>query len=179
MCAGEKPFESVEDLVQDGLITLYMEANHVEEYLQSARQTRIVQRSSSIQSATEPFDLTPVQEDPTHMGEEPVFNGEVAEEVGGGVEMGEVRLQRAGARRIAYQPCTIPQRRDCTNIPHPEGEGEEEGPPAPTAEVSQQVLRYPACNCVCACVDVQGEKDKLRKRSTMHYQYEKPHNFKV
>ncbi len=36
---GEKPFETVEDLVQDGLITLYMEVNNVEDYLKSARET--------------------------------------------------------------------------------------------------------------------------------------------
>lgn len=41
--AGEKPFESVEDLVQDGLFTLYMQANNVEEYLQSARNTHVTQ----------------------------------------------------------------------------------------------------------------------------------------
>lgn len=135
MHAGEKPFESVEDLVQDGLITLYMEANHVEEYLQSARNTRVIQRSSSIPSAVDPLDLTPMQEGPAHLAEEGVFNGEGAE---GGVEGGEARLQRVGARRIAYQPCTIPQRRDCTSVPHPEGEGEGEGLAAPAAEVSQQ-----------------------------------------
>ena len=32
---------------------------------------------------------------------------------------------------------------------------------------------------VCMCVHVQGSKEKPRKGSTMHYQYEKPHNFKV
>ena len=36
---GEKPFETIEDLVQDGLITLYMEVNNVEDYLKSARET--------------------------------------------------------------------------------------------------------------------------------------------
>ncbi len=40
---GEKPFETIEDLVQDGLITLYMEVNNVEDYLKSARET--MQRS--------------------------------------------------------------------------------------------------------------------------------------
>ena len=35
---GEKTFESITDLVADGLITLYMEANNVEEYLKSARE---------------------------------------------------------------------------------------------------------------------------------------------
>ena len=128
----------MEDLVQDGLITLYMEANNVEEYLQSARQTRVVQRSSSIPSATDPLDLTPVQEGPAHIGEEPVFNeeGEVGVEV-----VGDVNLHRGGAiRRAAYQPCTIPQRRDCTNVTLPaDGEGEEEGeePVASTTEVSR------------------------------------------
>ena len=45
---GEKPFDTIVDLVQDGLITLYMEANNVEEYLQTARRrTRHLTASSS------------------------------------------------------------------------------------------------------------------------------------
>ena len=48
LSAGEKPFDTIEDLVQDGLITLYMEANNVEEYLQTARRrTRRFTSSSS------------------------------------------------------------------------------------------------------------------------------------
>lgn len=48
MAVGEKPFDTIEDLVQDGLITLYMEANNVEDYLQSARRrTRHLTSSTS------------------------------------------------------------------------------------------------------------------------------------
>lgn len=48
VAAGEKPFDTIEDLVQDGLITLYMEANNVEDYLQSARRrTRHLTSSTS------------------------------------------------------------------------------------------------------------------------------------
>ncbi len=131
----------MEDLVQDGLITLYMEANNVEEYLQSARQTRVVQRTSSIPGATDPLDLTPMQEGHAHIGEEAVFGGEG--------EVGGESVQRAEGqqRKAAYQPCTIPQRRDCTSIPHPaegEGEGEGEEPSAATTEEvsGQEVLHH-------------------------------------
>lgn len=48
MTVGEKSFDTIEDLVQDGLITLYMEANNVEDYLQSARRrTRHLTSSST------------------------------------------------------------------------------------------------------------------------------------
>lgn len=40
LLSGEKTFEEIDDLVADGLITLYMEANNVEEYLQSARRKK-------------------------------------------------------------------------------------------------------------------------------------------
>lgn len=115
---GEKPFDTVEDLVQDGLITLYMEANHVEEYLQSARQTRVVRQSVS--SNTDPLDMTPVQLGPAPIEEESVFNGDVLSE-----EVEDLSLRQSRTRRQVYQPCTIPQRRDCTNVQlHVEGEGE-------------------------------------------------------
>lgn len=114
---GEKPFDTVEDLVQDGLITLYMEANNVEEYLQSARQTRIVHQTS-ISSSTDPFELAPVQMVPTSVAESPVFTGDV---LSGEVE--DLSIQGSRARRTNYQPCTIPQRRDRTNMQlHMEGE---------------------------------------------------------
>lgn len=108
-CVGEKPFDTVEDLVQDGLITLYMEANDVEQYLQSARQTRIIRQSSI--SNTDPLDMTPVQLGPAHIAEEPVFN---CDTLSGEVE--DLSLRGNRARRQVYQPCTIPQRRDCTNM---------------------------------------------------------------
>ena len=38
--SGEKTFDEIDDLVADGLITLYMEANNVEEYLQTARRKK-------------------------------------------------------------------------------------------------------------------------------------------
>lgn len=48
LVVGEKPFDTIKDLVHDGLITLYMEANNVEDYLQSARRrTRHLTSSSS------------------------------------------------------------------------------------------------------------------------------------
>jgi hypothetical protein len=56
---GEKPFDTIEDLVQDGLITLYMEANNVEEYLQTARRRtrRLTTSSSSSYSSLPPITL--------------------------------------------------------------------------------------------------------------------------
>lgn len=129
LCVGEKPFDTVEDLVQDGLITLYMEANNVEEYLQSARQTRIHQ--TSISSNTDPLDMTPIQLGPAHIAESPVFAGDVLSG-----EVKELSL-RGSRRRQLYQPCTIPQRRDCTNVQlHMEGEVVvvEEGKPVEVAK---------------------------------------------
>lgn len=53
---GEKPFDTIVDLVQDGLITLYMEANNVEDYLQTARRrTRHLTSSSSSSYCSLPF----------------------------------------------------------------------------------------------------------------------------
>lgn len=110
---GEKPFDTVEDLVQDGLITLYMEANNVEDYLQSARQTRIVHQTS-INSTGDIMDLTPVQDG----------NGKVLN-----MQVEDLSLQpshgRCRPRKPVYHPCTIPQRRDNVTLHEGEGEGEE------------------------------------------------------
>ena len=55
LLTGEKPLDTIEELVQDGLITLYMEANNVEDYLQSARRrTRRFTTSSSSSYASIP-----------------------------------------------------------------------------------------------------------------------------
>lgn len=122
-CAGEKPFDSVEDLVQDGLITLYMEANNVEEYLQSARQTRLVHKPSFNSTRSDPIDLSTVPEEHTHLGEEPVFN---EEEVA--AQLGELGVHQPRPRRPVYHPCTIPQQRDRTNV---QEEGSAEGGEGP------------------------------------------------
>ena len=102
----------MEDLVQDGLITLYMEANNVEDYLQSARQTRIIHQTSI--STSDIMDLTPVQDETEKT-----------------LKMKDLSLQepheRSRPRKPVYHPCTIPQRRDCTNVTLGEGEGEGEG----------------------------------------------------
>ena len=130
----------MEDLVQDGLITLYMEANNVEEYLQSARQTRIVHQSS-VGSNTDPFDVAPVQIGPAPVTEVPVFTGDV---LSGDVQ--DMTLQGSRGRRPLYQPCTIPQRRDRTNMQlHMEGEvhvveGEGEGL-VKTADIKREIKR--------------------------------------
>ena len=109
----------MEDLVQDGLITLYMEANNVEEYLQSARQTRLVHQPSFNSTRSDPIDLSAVPEEHAHLGEEPVFN---EEEVA--AALGELGVHQGRPRRSVYHPCTIPQQRDKTNV---QGEGPAEG----------------------------------------------------
>lgn len=115
-----------------------MEANHVEEYLQSARETRLTRQASMPGTTEVPLmspDLTPMQENHPHVGEgeDPVFRegdelSEAMEDLNvarkgeeGGVE-GNVK---PGRHRKIYQPCTIPLRRDCTNLLLPEAGGEE------------------------------------------------------
>ena len=121
---GEKPFDTIEDLVQDGLITLYMENNNVEEYLQSARETRIGHYLSNVGTC-----------DPSPRKEVPLPNREKEPNVGdlmsGELEEMTVQdsyqsssLRSSSNRRPVYQPCTIPHKRDCTTIqPSVEGEG--------------------------------------------------------
>ena len=111
--SGEKPFDTIEDLVQDGLITLYMEANNVEEYLQSARETRL--------------EHTSVAEDRKEDPAVSVFGN-------GGTDLSSelegMSMVQTRARKPVYHPCTIPHRRDCTNIQissEHEGEGGDEG----------------------------------------------------
>lgn len=148
---GEKPFDTVEDLVQDGLITLYMEANDVEEYLQSARQTRII-RQSSISNA-DALHMAPLH--PAQVPEEPMANGDALSR-----EVEDLSLHGHRARRQAYQPCTIPQRRDCTNVQlHVEGEVHvvEEAELEKPAELARREVRSnmvsasgpPQDMCVC------------------------------
>ena len=52
---GETTFDDIEDLVADGLITLYMEENNVEEYLRTARETTEVRRSLYLPNKLEPI----------------------------------------------------------------------------------------------------------------------------
>ena len=107
LLVGEKPFETIEDLVQDGLITLHMEANNVEEYLRSARETRI-SHTTSLGGADQP-NLEPLHE--TGPIDQPVFfEDETAE--------GTAKSSRdCMPRRPPYYPCTIPQRHSSINSP--------------------------------------------------------------
>lgn len=106
--AGEKPFETIEDLVQDGLITLHMEANNVEEYLRSARETR-VSHSASVGGADQP-NLEPIQE--TAPLDQPVFLEDEA------AESSSAKSSRdCMPRKPPYYPCTIPQRHSSINSP--------------------------------------------------------------
>ena len=99
---GEKPFETIEDLVQDGLITLYMEANHVEDYLKSARESRSLQR------------VVAMGQDTSSASNEAVFSEE---------NIGDlpppVPSRGVSQRKLPYQPCTFPHRKDTINVPAP------------------------------------------------------------
>jgi len=151
LLAGEKPFDTIEDLVQDGLIILYMEANHVEEYLQSARETRVTRQASTVgQHGLGHSDKGYHQQ--YHQGgtrgdEEGEMLGEHAAPPAG-VEPGEDDLagrlrtldmkaesQRGvsgggqapppkPARLKHYQRCTIPLQRDRTNLLPPDQDEE-------------------------------------------------------
>ena len=97
---GEKPFETIEDLVQDGLITLYMEANHVEDYLKSARDSRSLRRVVGVGQDTS------------------ASNGAVfSEESIGGDVPPPVPSRGVSQRKLPYQPCTFPHRKDTINVP--------------------------------------------------------------
>lgn len=87
---GEKPFDTIEDLVQDGLITLYMEANNVDLYLKSARESRSVHRGDQPPAMPIP--------EPKDQGES---TGHSPPAAGGKV-----------AKKNGYSPCTVPVKRD-------------------------------------------------------------------
>ncbi|KAL5473980.1 hypothetical protein EMCRGX_G028550 [Ephydatia muelleri] len=86
---GEKPFDTIEDLVQDGLITLYMEANNVELYLKSAKES-----------------LRPEQPPPYT----PPKEGEGSSEGTG--DPSPLPGGKGVGKRNRYSPCTIPVKRD-------------------------------------------------------------------
>ena len=79
-----------------------MEANNVEEYLKSARETRIVRHYASVSSHA---GLSTIQELSI---DEPVF-----EETGHPAK----NRQDCMPRKPLYYPCTIPQCRDSVNSP--------------------------------------------------------------
>ena len=105
---GEKPFETIEDLVQDGLITLYMEANHVEDYLKSARESRSLRR------------VVAMGQDTSSASNEAVFSEE---------NIGDlpppVPSRGVSQRKLPYQPCTFPHRKDTINVPAPSSHAHE------------------------------------------------------
>ena len=106
---GEKPFETIEDLVQDGLITLHMEANNVEEYLRSARETRLTHSTSLGAPPADPPNLSPIHE--TTPAEHPVFFDNEPE------ELSSRSSSDCMPRKPPYYPCTIPQRHSSVNSP--------------------------------------------------------------
>lgn len=104
----------MEDLVQDGLITLYMEANNVEEYLQSARETRSMKRRMPTPPDATNLDRPLPEAPPTHRG-----SGDEAEESRGMSppprDTPPTPPPRPAKPTMSYQPCTIPQKRASIN----------------------------------------------------------------
>ena len=92
-------------MVEDGLITLYMEFNNVEEYLRSAREREVTQRRTSVTSPLKPLSTI-------------AANGPVFEE---DEELEELSSAPAASsrdcmpRQPPYYPPSIPQLRDSTN----------------------------------------------------------------
>jgi len=110
--AGEKPFETIEDLVQDGLITLYMEANNVEDYLQTARETRSLRRIGTVGQGTSAGTVHHSSSD------EAVFSEESGE--GGTPPHTPGRTTTSHSqRKLPYQPGKFPHHRDSTRGPGP------------------------------------------------------------
>ena len=84
-----------------------MEANNVEEYLRSARETRLTHSTSL--SAPDPPNLDPIQE--TTPADHPVFFDEEPE------ELSSRSSSDCMPRKPPYYPCTIPQRHSSINSP--------------------------------------------------------------
>ncbi len=109
----------MEDLVQDGLITLYMEANNVEEYLQSARETRSIRRRMPTPPDTSTLDRSPTEATPVrHSSSDEAVYSEEGEGTTPPETSPKANLPTPPARPSkpsSYQPCTIPQKRASVN----------------------------------------------------------------
>ena len=129
----------------------------MEEYLQSARESQLTKRVSM----PHPIGLSPSLPDPTHMqenhaqskkGEDHVFQTDdelcqVANEKEKVEEIStKTKIERY--RRLIYQPCTIPLRRDCTNLLPPLDAGRE-GDLAAEDKISNHMV---SCCCYCCCL---------------------------
>ena len=69
LTVGEKTFENITDLVADGVITLYMEANNVEEYLKSAREYTNLRKVSCISGPAVELAVDPERDEGVHSEE--------------------------------------------------------------------------------------------------------------
>ena len=85
-----------------------MEANNVEEYLRSARETRLT-HSTNLGAPSDPPNLDPIQE--TTLPEHPVFFDDEPE------ELSSRSSSDCMPRKPPYYPCTIPQRHSSVNSP--------------------------------------------------------------
>ena len=84
-----------------------MEANNVEEYLRSARETRLTHSTNLGGPPPDPPNLDPIQETPPT--EHPVFFGSE--------ELSSRSSSDCMPRKPPYYPCTIPQRHSSVNSP--------------------------------------------------------------
>ena len=114
MPSGEKPFETIEDLVQDGLITLYMEANNVEDYLQSARETVRQPLPHKVTTTTAPTQTTGQLDQIPELSDEAIFTDESNEGLSPPPMPRDGSKVKSNARRPPYHPCTMPLQRDST-----------------------------------------------------------------
>lgn len=80
-----------------------MEANHVEDYLKSARESRSLHRVVSMAQNT------------SSTNNEAMFN---EESIGGDVPP-PIPTRGVSQRKLPYQPCTFPQRKDNICVPAP------------------------------------------------------------
>lgn len=124
-----------------------MEANHVEDYLKSARESRSLRRVVSM------------AQDTSSTNNEAMFN---EESIGGDVPP-PIPTRGVSQRKLPYQPCTFPQRKDNICVPVPsnhthelqriyeEVRDEELPPPVPNGLERPSVPNglKPAMNLVC------------------------------
>ena len=157
VCAGEKPFDTIEDLVQDGLITLYMEANNVEEYLQSARsRTRRLTTSSSSSYASLPAISLPRPHPQASLKPEPLL--EVAEEATPSPPPHSPQLVSPPAPREPSLPREERERSSSASSGPSEHSVRVTRRPRAYDEVEDinlgqhRVSRVCVCVCVCVCV---------------------------
>jgi hypothetical protein len=160
---GEKPFDTIEDLVQDGLITLYMEANNVEDYLQTARKRthRLTSSSSSSYCSLPPISL-PRPHPQASARPEPLL--EEAEE--------STPSPPPHSPAVSPAPPLPP-------LPHEERERSSSASSGP----SESNLSYPRPRRPRSYDEVEdisvSQRSQQYKQNSFYFHYDKPHSFKL